>query len=394
MTLADDLDATTISDLQARGGMKWTKFPGTIGAFVAEMDFGLAPPIVDALHAGIDAALVGYLPGSLEQEMASSCAQWQAERYGWDVSPDRIHPVPDVIRSLEVAIEEFSAPQAPVIVPTPAYMPFLSRPPTLGREVIEVPLHTTDTAGTPRYTFDLDALARAFEAGGNLLVLCNPYNPVGRVFTRDELLAVSDVVARYNGRVFADEVHAPLIYPGGQHLPYASISPQTRHQAITATSASKAWNVPGLKCAQLIITNDADAAVWSDIGFWPSHGTSNLGVIANTAAYQSGAAWLDEVVAYLDGNRRRFGELLADHLPGVGYLPPEGTYIGWLDLRDLGLGSRNPAEFFQHAAGVTMTDGANCGEAGRGFARFVMATPEPILGEAVGRMAAAVADLG
>lgn len=393
MTLTDVVDATSIGDLQARGSMKWTKFPHSIGAFVAEMDFGLAPPIADALHAGIDTGPLGYLPGSLEERMTEACAQWQADRHDWHIQPGQIHPVPDVIGALEVAIQHFSTPGAPVIVPTPAYMPFLSRPPTLGRDVIEVPMAVDETGSPGRYTFDLEALAGAFEAGGNLLVLCNPSNPVGRVFSRDELLAVSDVVARYDGRVFADEVHAPLVYPGAHHVPYASLSGQTHRQAITATSASKAWNLPGLKCAQLIITNDADAAVWDDIGFWPSHGTSNLGVIANTAAYRFGAAWLDEVVCYLDGNRREFGELLAEQLPRVAYRPPEGTYIGWLDFRGLDLEARSPADFFHEEAAVAMTDGANCGEAGRGFTRFVMATPRPILGEAVRRMASAIAGL-
>jgi cystathionine beta-lyase len=393
MGLAQTWDATTIAQLEAGGSVKWSKFPDAIGAFIAEMDFGLAAPIADALQQAIRSGPLGYLPDWLTNEMTQACAQWQADRYGWRVSAEQIHPVPDVIEGLRVAITRFSTPDAPVIVPTPAYMPFLSMPPTLGRDVIEVPLTKTDDSDeNSPYTFDLDGLARAFEAGGNLLVLCNPYNPVGRVFTRQELLAVSDVVAAYDGRVFADEIHAPLIYPGAHHLPYASISPQTRQQAITATSASKAWNLPGLKCAQLIITNDADAAIWDDVGFWPSHGTSNLGVIANTAAYRCGGPWLDEVIDYLDGNRRHFAELIADQLPAVGYQPPEGTYIGWLDWRRLDLGAV-PADFVHTHARVAMTDGADCGVAGRGCTRFVLATPRPILDESVRRMASAVGGL-
>jgi cystathionine beta-lyase len=392
MDFAQTWDATTTAQLKAGGSVKWSKFPDAIGAFIAEMDFGLAPPIADALRQAIDSGPLGYLPDWLAVEMAQACARWQADRYDWHVSSSQIHPIPDVIEGLRVAITHFSAPDAPVIVPTPAYMPFLSMPPTLGRKVIEVPLAKAEGSdGSVLDSFDLDGLARAFEAGGNLLVLCNPYNPVGRVFTREELLAVSDVVAAYDGRVFADEIHAPLIYPGAHHLPYASVSPQTQRQAITATSASKAWNLPGLKCAQLIITNDADAATWEDIGFWPSHGTSNLGVIANTTAYRLGGRWLDEVIDYLDGNRRHFAELIADRLPVVGYQPPEGTYIGWLDWRRADLGS-SPAEFLHARAGVAMTDGADCGVAGRGFTRFVLAMPRPILDESVRRMAAAVGD--
>lgn len=385
MMRAADFDAINIATLEQHSSVKWSKFPGAIGAFVAEMDFGLAPPIADALHASIDSGPMGYLPDPLVDQMSVACADWQAQRYGWKVDPDQIHPVPDVITALQAVIRHFSTPATPVIVPTPAYTPFLSLPPALGRRVIQVPL-TTASDGSGRYMFDLDELARAFEAGGNLLVLCNPYNPVGRVFTTTELLAVSEVVERYHGRVFADEVHAPLIYPAGHHVPYASISPQARQQAITATSASKAWNLPGLKCAQLIITNDNDAATWDEVGFWPSHGTSNLGVIANTAAYRSGAEWLDDVISYLDHNRRIFADLLSKNLPMIRYQPPEGTYIAWLDCRDLNSGAMSPAEFFRTQAAVAMTDGADCGEAGRGFTRFVLATPRPIVTEAVRRM--------
>lgn len=389
MTHAEDFDAINIATLEQHGSVKWSKFPGSIGAFVAEMDFGLAAPIAEALHTAIDSGPMGYLPDSLADEMSVACADWQAQRYGWHIAPDRIHPVPDVITALQAAIRHFSTPATPVIVPTPAYTPFLSLPPALGRSVIQVPLATAHD-GSGRYMFDLDGLARAFEAGGNLLVLCNPYNPVGRVFTTTELLGVSEVVERCHGRVFADEVHAPLIYPGSHHVPYASISAQARQQAITATSASKAWNLPGLKCAQLIITGDDDSATWDEVGFWPSHGTSNLGVIANTAAYRSGAEWLDDVVAYLDRNRMIFAELLSEHLPMIRYRPPEGTYIGWLDCREMNLGTMSPAEFFRTKAAVAMTDGADCGEAGRGFTRFVLATPRSIMTEAVHRMASAL----
>jgi cysteine-S-conjugate beta-lyase len=285
-----------------------------------------------------------------------------------------------------VAIEHYSTPGSAVILPTPAYMPFLKVPTTLGRDIIEVPMLLADGA----YALDLDGIARAFEAGGNLLILCNPYNPVGRVFRRDELSAVAAVVAEHGGRVFSDEIHAPLVYPGGTHVPYASLSAVTAGHTVTATSASKAWNLPGLKTAQFIVSNEADAAVWEEIGQMASHGASNLGVIANTAAYTHGREWLDAVVAYLDGNRRFLGEALAESLPGIRYRPPEGTYIGWLDARTLGLGDA-PARFFLEHAGVAMTEGTDTGAAGAGFMRFVFATPRPIIARAVQQMADAYA---
>ena len=258
MTSAHEFDSIGMYRLREIGGLKWTMFPGKIGAFVAEMDFGCAPAIAKALHESVDDGLFGYLPPAVSEAMSEACAAWQKSRYGWDVPAARVHPLPDVIKGLEVAIEHFSAPGSKIVLPTPAYMPFLSVPPTLGREIIQVPMLVRDG----RYEFDLDGLDRAFHDGGGLLILCNPYNPLGRVFSREELLAVSDVVERNGARVFSDEIHAPLVYPGGQHVPYASVSEVAASHTITSTSASKAWNLPGLKCAQIIISNDADAEVW------------------------------------------------------------------------------------------------------------------------------------
>ena len=377
-----ELDRRTADELRAAGSLKWTAFPEAIGAWVAEMDFPLAPAVTAALHAGVDRAVTGYLPPALTADLSAATAEWQRDRYGWAVPAERIHPIADVLSGLEAAIRFYSAPGSPVIVPTPAYMPFLQVPTALGREIVQVPSRID--AG--RHTLDLDAIARAFESGANLLVLCNPWNPVGRVLTREELLAVSEVVEEYGGRVFADEVHGPLVYPEARHLPYATVSPAAARHSLTATAASKAWNLPGLKCAQLILTNDEDEARWTEVGDRAGHGASTLGVLASTAAYRDGREWLDGVVEYLDGNRAVLGGLLGEHLPEVGYSMPEGTYIAWLDFRSLGL-KESPADFFLREAGVALTDGLACGEAGAGYARFVFATPRPILEEAVRRLA-------
>src|SRR5690606_163934 len=238
---------------------------------------------------------------------------------------------------------------------TPAYMPFLSVPPRLGRRVIEVPSILSDG----RWTMDLDAVAAAFADGAEMLVLCNPHNPLGTVATRDELLAISEIVADAGGRVFSDEIHAPLVYAPAQHIPYASISAVAADHTITAASASKAWNLAGLKCAQIIISNEADAALWERAGSWAGHGTSTIGAVANVAAYPQGEGWLAEVVEYLDGNRRLLTALVAEHLPDVRGTMPEGTYIALLDFRNTGLTGDLGAWFREHA-GVAMTDGAAC----------------------------------
>jgi cystathionine beta-lyase len=181
------------------------------------------------------------------------------------------------------------------------------------------------------------------------------------------------------------------VYAGRRHVPYASLSAESAGHAVTATSASKAWDLPGMKCAQMILSNDADMERWSAISMLAEHGAANLGVVANTAAYSGGRPWLDEVLAYLDGNRLMLGDLLTEHLPEVRYTPPEGTYLGWLDCRRLDLGDE-PAAFFLENARVALTDGSLCGEAGTGFVRYTFATPRPIMVRTVEQMAKAVAD--
>ena len=379
-------DALSEDSLRAAGSLKWTRYAPAIGAFVAEMDFGTAPVVTRALHEAVDAAAFGYLPATIQLALAEACAQWQQQRYGWAVPAGRVAPLADVVAGLQAAIEHFTPAGAPVVLPTPAYMPFLRVPGELGREVVEVPMVPGDDG---RLGYDLDALDRALTPGA-LLVHVNPHNPVGRVFGADEQRALAEVLDRNGARVFADEIHAPLVLPGAVHRPYASVSELAAGHALTATSASKAWNLPGLKCAQLLLSNEADAARWAEVSERPEHGCSTLGAIANTAAFTAGGPWLDGVLGYLDGNRRLLAELLAEHLPQVRYTPPEGTYLAWLDCRELGI-EEPLAEFFLRAAGVALIDGAECGQAGAGHVRLTLATPRPVLRTIVERMAAAVA---
>lgn len=384
--MTTSFDQISLDDLRDIGGMKWSVFPDKIGAFVAEMDFGIADPITQALHAAVDVGSFGYLPRSLAQNMASATARWCATRYGWHVDARDVRPLADVLAGLEAAIVHFSRPGSAVIVPTPAYMPFLTLPQMLGRDILQVPLHHDGD----RYVYDLDALDAAFAKGGHLLVLCNPHNPIGRVLDLGELAAIQEVVDRHGGRVFSDEIHAPLVYAPHRHVPYASISPAAGAHTITATSASKAWNLPGMKCAQLILSNDADRQVWDEVGMMAEHGAANLGVIANTAAFAFGDQWLDGVLGYLDSNRRLLAELVATHLPGVSFTSPEGTYLAWLDCRALQLPT-DPAAFFEEHAGVVGVDGSRCGEAGQGHLRYNFATPRPIMEASIEAMGAALA---
>ena len=379
-----DFDSITAAQLTDQGSLKWTMFPDVINAWVAEMDFGTAPAIRSALQSAVERAQLGYLPPAVAANLAEACAEWYRNNYDWDIPVARIHPMPDVLKGLEVAIRYYSAPGSAVIVPTPAYMPFLWIPEKLGRSVIRIPM-LQDSEG--RYSYDLDEIDRAFANGAGTLVICNPHNPLGQMLDRAEAIAISEVVARHGGRVFSDEIHAPLTPRDRDHVPYAAVSEAAASHTLTAVSASKGWNLAGTKCAQILFSNDADLAAYEPIKFDVSHGTSTLGVIANTAAYSAGGAWLSSTVDYLDGNRGHLTRLIDEHLPGAVFFPPEATYLAWIDCRDLDIPG-NPTEFFTEHARVVTTDGAACGS--EGFIRFNFAMPRPLLTEALTRMGQAL----
>ena len=379
-------DRLTREQLNRPSSRKWSLHPETVGAWVAEMDFGTAPEITRRLHEAIDDGHFGYISPSVVEDMARATADWHRREYGWDIPWARVHAVADVMAGFELTVTKFSPAGSGVIVPTPAYMPFFSVIPALGREVFEVPGIVTDG----RWSHDLAAIDAAFHAGARTLVLCNPQNPTGTALTRDELEAIAAIVEAHHGRVFADEVHAPLFYGRQRHIPYASLSEVTAAHTITATSASKAWNLPGLKTAQLITSNDADEELFGAFGFAALQGASPLGLVAATVAFTEGRPWLDEVVDYLDGNRRLLDDLLRRHLPQVGYSLPDATYIAWLDCSGLGIDG-SIADFFRTEAGVSLTDGAQCGRGYEQYVRLVFALPRPLLEEAVIGMANAVA---
>jgi cysteine-S-conjugate beta-lyase len=382
-------DDITVEQLVAQGSMKWTRMPGHLAAFVAEMDFGTAPAVTDALQGVLNASQWGYLPPAAIRDMSQATGEFLSHRFGWEVSPSRIYPTADVLSAYEVVLERFTTPGSPVIVPTPAYMPFLTLTPMRGRDVIQVPM-VEDLAGRP--AMNLEAIAEAFTRGAELLVLCNPHNPLGLVYTRAELEALAEVVDQHGGRVFSDEIHSPITFPGHSHIPYASVNDVAASHTLTAMSASKAWNIPGLKCAQLIVSNDHDQKVFSEFAFMVSHGAATPGVVANTAAFRGGAEWLTDVLEYIDGNRSFLTSLLGEHLPEIAYREPEGTYIAWLDARGLPdvKGERSWAKFFSEEAAVGLTDGALCGEAGVDHLRLMLSTPRHILEKIVLQMAAAL----
>ncbi|HEX7323507.1 MAG TPA: MalY/PatB family protein [Mycobacterium sp.] len=383
---SDTFDLLTEDQLRLRNTIKWNFFePDVLPLWIAEMDYPTAPAVLDAARACVAREEFGY-PALQRDILPTATAQWCQRRYGWAVQPDWVRVVPDVLKGIEVVINFLTRPESPVVLPVPAYMPFFDTLRITGRQRVEIPMIQHDSG---RYQMDPDALDAAFARGAGSLILCNPNNPLGTAFTADELREFVDIAARHEARIIADEIHAPLVY-GRPHVAAASVSDAAADTVITLMSASKGWNLPGLMCAQVILSNRRDAAEWDRINMLHKMGTSTVGIHANIAAYTDGAGWLDELLVYLRGNRDHLASALPAAAPGVKVNAPEATYMSWVDFRALALPSE-PAEYLLSKAKVAVNPGIPFGATvGSGFARLNFATTRAILDRAIDAMAAAL----
>ncbi|MCW2769575.1 MAG: cystathionine beta-lyase [Aeromicrobium sp.] len=365
----------SIQALRRRTSIKWREVdPDVLPLWVAEMDVHVAQPVADALTAAIAAGDTGYPHGTA---YAEAFADFAAERWGWEgVDPARTAWAADVMTGLTESIRLVSSPGDPVVVSPPVYPPFFGFVAHAGRAVVEAPL---GEAGR----LDLGALEAAFiHAGADgrsvTYLLCNPHNPTAVVHTREELTAVAALAAAYRVRVVVDEIHGPLAAEG--FVPYLSVS----EDALVVTSASKGWSLAGLKAA-LIVAGPQSAADLARLPEVVSHGPSHLGVLAHTVALRDGRSWLDGLHADLADNRELLATLLAKHLPDVRWQGGPGTYLAWLDCRELGLGD-DPAAAFLEQGRVAVNSGLPFGTGGDGHVRLNLATTPDILTEAITRM--------
>jgi cystathionine beta-lyase len=377
------LTELTLEDLRRRRSAKWREYPeDVLPLWLAEMDTPLAPPIRQALAEAVETGDTGYAaPGDLR----AAFSEFARSRFGWAVDPSWATVIPDVMTGVGVLLDLVTAPGDGVVITTPVYPPFFARLTMAGRRIVEAPLAWSYSSG---YSLDLDSLATAFaEPSVTACLLSNPHNPTGLVFSRAELLAIASLAERFDVRLLADEIHAPLVYPGAVHTPLLSLASSSEAAARSCAlfSASKAWNLPGLKAALLV----AGPAAALDIPREVLWGTGLFGVIASEAAFRSGVPWLDSLVSGLDANRSLLASLLSSSLPDVGYRPPASTYLAWLDCRALGLGD-DPAAVLLERGRLALSSGPAFGAPGNGFVRLNFATSPEILREAVARFASVV----
>lgn len=372
-----------LEDLRRRKSFKWRAFPGDVlPAFVAEMDFDFAEPIKNAIREALDTNDCGYPD---KGELGDAFAGFAAARLGWAADPAMVVPIPDVMTGIVEALTALTPPGSAVVLSPPVYPPFFFRLRLADRRLAEAPLRNDNG----RYDLDLDALDRALAADDvSAYLLCSPHNPVGRVWSRDQLLAVADLCVRHDVPLLVDEIHAPLVLPGATFVPFLSLDHAISERTIVFTSATKGWNIPGVKCGVAVAGSPALAAVLEER--WDALLAAQLGVVASAAAFTSARPWLDAMLAQLDHNRTLLTSLLAETLPAVGYVPPEASFLTWLDCRRLGLGD-DPAAAFLERGRVALSPGPDFGDQGRGYARLNIGTSPALIGEAVKRMAAAVA---
>jgi cysteine-S-conjugate beta-lyase len=377
----ESFDQLSLEELRKRRSIKWRMYPpDVLPAFVAEMDFPLAPPVRDALAAALGNDDTGY---GHPEGLGEAFAAFADARFGWAVDPERIVLVSDVVGGIEALLIALTEPGAGVVVNPPVYGPFFMTVNSVGRRIVEAPM--AESGG--RWELDLDALERAFADGAAAYILCNPHNPTGRVYTRDELAAVAELADRYGVYVFADEIHSPMALDGATHVPYLTLGEHAAAHGLALASASKAFNIPGLKCAVIVVGSEAGAELTAKLSPQLRFHAGHFGVLASIAAFTEGGAWLDALLRQLELNRRRLASLLERELPAVRYEQPEAGFLAWLDCRELGLGD-DPAAAFLERGRVALSPGPWFGTGGEGFARLNIGTSGALIEEAVRRMAA------
>lgn len=377
-TPADPLDL-----LRTRTSEKWRAFPADVlPMFVAEMDYPLAPQIADALRAAIDRSDTGYVdPRDPAPRVAF--AAFARDSWGWSPDPERMGTTTDVSVVIVETLRRLAAPGDGVIITPPVYPPFFDLIPEAGARVVEVPLHADGTA----YSLDLDGIDRALAAGARGVLLCNPHNPLGLVHTRDELAELSRIVARYDGFVVSDEIHAPLTHPGVAFTPYLTVSDAAREHGIAAESGSKAFNLAGLKAALFVAESQRMSQLMRGLPDEVTFRTGHLGLLATRVGFADAREWLAETIASIVANVELLEAQLTAKLPEARLTRPSASYLAWIDLSAYGWGD-DPASVLLERSRLALSNGPAFGREGRGHVRLNLACAPELVIEAVDRMAA------
>jgi len=379
------LQALPLDQLRRRSSTKWRTYPADVlPLFVAETDFPLADAITERLRAAVELGDTGYTPP--DPGLRDAFVAYAQRRFGWSVEPSRVRSTCDVMMGVVEILRAVLTPGDRVIVTPPVYPPFYDCVEEAGGVTERVPLIDEDGS----WALDLDGIERALARGARAVLLCNPHNPTGTVHTRAVLARLAEIAAAHGAVVVSDEIHAPLVQPGVHYTPFLAASPLAEEIGYTVTSASKAYNLAGLKCAVMVTASEQTAAVVRGLPPEVEWRTGLFGAMAAVAAWDPASdAWLDALLVALDENRRLLGRLLAEHIPEARYRLPEAGYLAWVDLSDLGWGE-DPAGRILREARVALNRGPTFGAEGRGHVRINLGCSPEVLTEAVRRIAALV----
>lgn len=367
--------------------MKWSWVgPDKLPLWVADMDFPVADAVASQLRGSIAAGDLGYPSGEEMQEVRAAYCERAKRLFGMEARPEAVELTADVVQSIYLCILAYSEPGDAVVLNTPAYPPFFTSISETKRKLVEVPLGR----GPKGYFLDLDRLEAAVSrSGAKILLFCNPHNPTGRVFSSEELAGLAEIACAADLVVVSDEIHADLVYGGHSHRSVATLSEEMAARTVTLSSASKSFNMAGLRCATAAF---GSKELKDRFNLFPEHargGLSVMGMRATLAAWRHGEGWLAKVLGYLQENRDLVGSVLGG-LEGVVHFAPQATYLSWIDFSGVGLGE-DPSAVLAEKAGIVLSPGPSFGEPGLRHARLNFATPRPLLAEALGRLAEACA---
>lgn len=370
----------------------WQGYPeDTLAMWTADMDFEVLPEITEAMRKRIvEHPVYGYSFNVAGQE--EEVCSWMKRRHGWDTKPEWVLITPGIVCALKMAVQSFTKMGEAILIQPPVYYPFKKTIEDHGRLVVENPLQLI----CGHYEVDFkDFEEKIIENNVKLFILCNPHNPVGRVFTRTELMRMGEICLAYGVMVIADEIHADFVFPDSKFIPFLSIDDQLKENAISCTSPSKTFNLAGLKFSNIFIPNTEIR------GKYAKHldlcGISNcnlLGSIAAKAAYEHGDRYVDELVSYIQGNVNFLRTYLANELPMFKMIEPEGLYLVWVDVGALGMTNEELTHFMLYDAHVWLDEGYIFGKEGNNFARFNLACPRGVVKEAVDRIKSAAIKRG
>ncbi|MED1794710.1 pyridoxal phosphate-dependent aminotransferase [Brevibacillus nitrificans] len=353
--------------------------------WVADMDFQVPAPVTDALRARVEHGIFGYT--ERPESYYEAVIGWMERRHQWSVQKEWICHCPGVVPALSYLVQVFTQPGDKVIIQPPVYHPFTSVVADNGREVVHNPLKYEEG----RYFMDFEDLRQKMDPSVKLLILCNPHNPGGRVWTKEELTELGNICLENNVMVISDEIHGDLILKGHKHIPFAAISEEFAQNSIICTAPSKTFNMAGMQTSNIIIPNqEYREAFQKMMSTLVLRMTNTFGVVATEAAYRHGDEWLDQLLVYLQGNLDFLTEYIETHIKGIKVIQPEGTYLVWLDCRELGMDAKGLQEFMGKQAKVAVNQGHVFGPGGEQFIRLNMACPRSLIEEGLERIAKAV----